>query len=154
METDPECRGGGGPSTEAVDGEMRVRAEGCATVRDLLSDVTIDITRQRVNVSLSCDGRGAEVGPPSALPPPRARLETPIGLCVPPGHAKDTVMALSAAGRHSHSRYSHSHRSPLRFERPVADGIRCRLARVRLLSRAPGPGRARRARDNVEDPGG
>ena len=68
METDPECRGGGGPSTEAVDGEMRARAEGWATVRDPLSDVTIDITRQCVNVSLSGP---AEVGPPSALP--RAR---------------------------------------------------------------------------------
>ena len=113
METDPECRGGGGPSTEAVGSEMRARAEGWATVRDPLSDVTIDITRQCINVSLSRDG-GAEVGPPSALPPPRARLETPIGLCVPPGHAKDTVMALSAAGRHSHSRHSHSHRFPLR----------------------------------------
>ena len=78
METDPECRGGGGPSTEAVDGEMRARAEGWASVRDPLSDVTIDITKQCVNVSLSCDG-GAEVGPPPALPPP---LEHPSGAAV------------------------------------------------------------------------
>ena len=48
-----------------IDAEMRTRAEGWATVNDPLSNVTIDITKQCVNVSLSCDG-GAEVSPPLA----------------------------------------------------------------------------------------
>ena len=52
-----------GPGTvEAVEAQMRARADGWATVNDPLSDITIDITKQCVNVSLSCDG-GVEVGP-------------------------------------------------------------------------------------------
>ena len=91
METE---RRGGRPdsSTEAADTEMRARAEGLATVRDPLSDVTIGITKQCVNVSLSCDG-GAEVGPPRPHCPARGS-NTPRTVR---GHA----VAVSTAGRHS-----------------------------------------------------
>ena len=55
--------GGSPPSSEGVvDAETRARVGGWATVNDPLSDATIDITKQCVNVSLSCDG-SAEVGP-------------------------------------------------------------------------------------------
>ena len=58
-----ETEHGSPPSPEGVvDTEMRARADGWATVNDPLSDITIDITKQCVNVSLSCDG-GVEVGP-------------------------------------------------------------------------------------------
>ena len=56
--------GGGGGEPRApehgMDAEMRARADGWAVVNDPLSDVTIDITKQCVNVSLSCNS-GAEV---------------------------------------------------------------------------------------------
>ena len=46
-----------------MDAELRARAEGWAFVNDPLSNVTIDITKQCVNVSLSSDDSTA-VGPP------------------------------------------------------------------------------------------
>ena len=54
--------GGGEPRApeHGMDAEMRARADGWAVVNDPLSDVTIDITKQCVNVSLSCNS-GAEV---------------------------------------------------------------------------------------------
>ena len=48
------------PRAEDIDAQMRARADGWATVRDPLSNFTIDITKQCVNVSLSCNS-GAEV---------------------------------------------------------------------------------------------
>ena len=51
------------PRAEDIDAQMRARADGWATVRDPLSNFTIDITKQCVNVSLSRDGDTA-VGPP------------------------------------------------------------------------------------------
>ena len=51
------------PRAEDIDAQMRARADGWATVRDPLSNFTIDITKQCVNVSLSRDG-GTAVGPP------------------------------------------------------------------------------------------
>ena len=60
--------GGIAPSSESViDAEMRALADGWATVNDPLSNATIDITKQCVNVSLSCDGSTA-VGPPRPSP--------------------------------------------------------------------------------------
>ena len=57
-----EHGGGGKPRApeHGMDAEMRARADGWAVVNDPLSDVTIDITKQCVNVSLSCNS-GAEV---------------------------------------------------------------------------------------------
>ena len=57
-----EYGGGGEPRGPGhdMDAEMRAHADGWAVVNDPLSDVTIDITKQCVNVSLSCNS-GAEV---------------------------------------------------------------------------------------------
>ena len=63
-QTEIEHGGGGGGEPRApehgMDAEMRARADGWAVVNDPLSNVTIDITKQCVNVSLSCNS-GAEV---------------------------------------------------------------------------------------------
>ena len=55
-----------------MDAELRARADGWAFVNDPLSNVTIDITKQCVNVSLSRDG-GAEVGPAACKQAARPR---------------------------------------------------------------------------------
>ena len=67
---------------DIVDAEMRARADGWATVNDPLSDVTIDITKQRVDVSLSCDG-GVEGGPQNA--PHRTFAATSASIAISPG---------------------------------------------------------------------
>ena len=125
-----------------IDGEMRTRAEGWATVNDPLSNVTIDITKQCVNVSLSCDG-GAEVSPPLA----RCQRSPSAHLRAPQPWA--TVRVGSPHGMRL-------------LDCSVVRPIRCVLPQCASLARRDSPpprarahpGRERRAGDAVEDPGG
>ena len=137
--------GGGEPRApeHGMDAEMRARADGWAVVNDPLSDVTIDITKQCVNVSLSCDG-GAEVSPPLAScrrsPSVALRAQQPCATA-PCAWAHHMACVCSIA---------------------VVRPIRCVLPQCASLARRDSPpprarahpGRERRAGDAVEDPGG